>query len=70
MGMIFVSDSSLYNVKLYEVIRLIHDYTPSHYVEPESNYTEDDLCAQISYDIKDETPIFSTGIPSKPKNGK
>ena len=70
MVMVFVSDSSLENIKVYAVTRLIHDYTPSHYVELDSNYTEEDLCAQISYDLKDENPNVSTGIPSKPKFGK
>ena len=45
MGMAFLSDYSLDNVKAYAVTRLIHDYTPSHYVEPDSNFTEEDLCA-------------------------
>ena len=68
--MAFTSDSSLYNVKFYEVAKLIHDYTPSHHVELDSNYTEEDLCAQINYDLKEETPYLYTGIPSKPKFGK
>ena len=70
MGMVFASDSSLENVKVYAVTRLIHDYTPSHYVEPYSNHTEEDLCAQISYDLKDENPNLSTCIPSKSTFGK
>ena len=68
MGMVFTSDFSLENLKLYSLIRLIHDYMPSHYVELDSNYTY--LCAQISYNLKDENPYLSTGIPSKPKFGK
>ena len=64
MGMAFASDTLLETVKVYAVAKLVHDYTPSHHVEPDSNYTEEDLCAQNSDDLNDENPNLSRGIPS------
>lgn len=58
MGKAFASDSALENIKVYAVTRLMHDYTPSHYVEPDSKYTEEELCTQFYEDLKDENPIF------------
>ena len=39
-GKIFAIGSELENVKVYEVTRLIHGYTTSHYVEPVIKYTD------------------------------
>ena len=70
MGKVFASDSALENVKVYAVTRLVHDYRPSHYVEPDIKYKEEELCAHCCEDSKDGNPIFPRGPPSKPKFGK
>ena len=56
MGKASASDSILQNVKVYAVTRLTHDYKPSHYVEPDSKYTEEELCAQYYENLTDENP--------------
>ena len=40
----FASDPELKNVKVYAMIRLVYHYTPSDYVEPDSEYKEEGLC--------------------------
>ena len=67
MGKLFASDPDLENERVYVVTRLMHDYKPSQYVEPDSKYTEEESCAQISEDLKDEHSNFSRGPPSNPK---
>ena len=62
MGKEFASDSALENVKVYAVTRLIHDYTPSHYIEPDSKYTEEELCTQCCEDLKDESLFFQEDL--------
>ena len=51
MSKVFASDYELENVKVYVVTRMIHDYTPSHYVESTSKYTDKELAGLIYEDI-------------------
>ena len=53
MNNIFTSNNELEHVKLYDITILIYGYTPSNYVELESQYSDDELYAQIVQDIKD-----------------
>ena len=47
MGKVFASESELNNVKVFAVIRLIHNYTPSYYDKPASKCTKKELNNQI-----------------------
>ena len=67
MGKIFACDSELENVKLYTVTRLIHDYTPSHYIEPVSKYTNRELDDIICEDI---TNYYKKKVIRIPQFGK
>ena len=47
MGKVLACYSELENVKVYTVIRLIHDYTPSRHVNPVSKYADTELAGII-----------------------
>ena len=53
MGKVFQSNAQL-DGKVYDIPRLIHNYTPSVYEEPESQYLYDELYRQILKDVKDD----------------
>ena len=67
MGNVFTSDSELENVKAYAVTRLIHDYSPFHYVKPVSKYTDKELSGLIHEDI---TNYYKNKVICIPKFGK
>ena len=62
MGKVFASDSELKNVKVYAVIRMIHNYTTSHYVEPDSKHMDKELAGLICKDIKNYCKNHLIGI--------
>ena len=47
MGKVFVSNPKIENGKVYVVTKVIHNYTPSDYEEPVSQFSVDDLAGQI-----------------------
>ena len=63
MGKVFSCDSELENVKVYAVTRLIHNYTPSRYVEPVSKDTDIELTGIIREDITNYYKNHLIGIP-------
>ena len=67
MGKVFASDSELENVKVYAVTRLIHDYTPYHYVKPFSKYTDKELSGLIHEGI---TNYYKNKVIRIPQFGK
>ena len=52
MSKVFNNDTKL-DGSVYTVTRLIHDYNPSGYEEPESEYWDDELQNQIKMDLVD-----------------
>ena len=62
MGKALSSDHEIQESRVYAVTRLIHNYTPSDYDEPGSEYSNDQLTAKINQDRIDDNRNVSRCI--------